>query len=231
VAQRLHHLGVLEGRLDHQPDAGAGEQQPHRQQHQERHQHHKRTRLGKLRAVQREQRPLQLLGQAVGHRGAAPDQLHDFQDQVRQAERDQQLGHMAELVHPAQGIALKRSAQHKHQQRSQHQRWPEAHHPGDGEREIGTQHVEAGVCEVEHAHHAEDQREAGTQHEKQEPVAHAVQQRDHEKLRIHWNFSSRREKKGPSTSGLEVLTAGNKVPAPAPHQGRFIWHDVGVLAT
>ncbi|MNW14959.1 hypothetical protein D3C71_2133270 [compost metagenome] len=38
---------------------------------------------------------------------------------------------------------------------------------------------------IEHTHHAENQGQAGAEHEQQEPIAHAVEQRDGEKLKIH----------------------------------------------
>jgi hypothetical protein len=66
---------------------------------------------------------------------------------------------MAELVHPAQRVALEQRTQHAHQQRRQHQRHPEAEHAGERVGHVGAHHVEAGVREVQHAHHAEDQRQ------------------------------------------------------------------------
>jgi hypothetical protein len=111
VAEGLDRLRMGERRLDHQADAGAGEQQPDREQHQQREQHDERAGLRELGAEEREERPLQLRRQGIGHGGAAPDELHHLEDQVRQAEGDQQLGHVAELVHPAQAVALERGAE------------------------------------------------------------------------------------------------------------------------
>ena len=56
---------------------------------------------------------LQGLGRRHRQRRQAPDQLDQFQDHVGQAERDQQLGHMAELVHPAQRGALEQRAEQR----------------------------------------------------------------------------------------------------------------------
>ena len=44
--------------------------------------------------------------------------------------------------------------------------------------EVGAQHVDAGVGEVQHAHHAEDQRKPARQHEQQHAVDEAIQQGD-----------------------------------------------------
>jgi hypothetical protein len=49
-----------------------------------------------------------------------------FEDHVAQAEGDQQLGHMAELVHAAQAVALEQGAQQPDHQRRDDQRRPEA---------------------------------------------------------------------------------------------------------
>ncbi len=226
VAQRLHHLGLLERGLDDEADARAGEHQPHRHQHEHRHQHHERARLGELRAVQREERPLQLRRQAIGHGGAAPDELHDLQDQVREAEGHEQFRHVAELVHAPQRIALEGGAQCAHDQRREEERGPEAHYAGDRIGEVGAEHVEAGVREIEHAHHAEDQRQPGAQHEQQEPVAHAVEQGDDEKLEVHRNQAARRcgkaKGKGQAGGGAREGMLPGPSDAKAPRRGRAV---------
>jgi hypothetical protein len=91
--------------------------------------------------------------------GGPPDQLDAFLDQIGQAEGEQQFGDVAELVHRAQAEALDQRASASHQQRRQDQRGPEADRRR-GVGEVRAQHVEAGVREVQHAHHAEDQRQA-----------------------------------------------------------------------
>ena len=54
-------------------------------------------------------------GIAVVDRRAPPDQVHDLLDQVGQAEGEQQLGHVAVLVHRAQAVALDQRAEHADQ--------------------------------------------------------------------------------------------------------------------
>ena len=66
------------------------------------------------------------LGRRELDRGAAPDQLHQLDDHERQAEGDQQLGHVAELVDAAQAVALEQRAEHADDERRDHQRRPEA---------------------------------------------------------------------------------------------------------
>jgi hypothetical protein len=50
--------------------------------------------------------------------------------------------------------------------------------PRQGETDIGAEHVEPCMREIEHAHHAEDQRQPGGNHEEQQSVNDAVQDRD-----------------------------------------------------
>ena len=54
----------------------------------------------------------------------------------------------------------------------------EADVPADVEGEIGADHIDAGMGEIQHAHHAEDQRQPARQHEQQHAVDEAVEQRD-----------------------------------------------------
>ena len=44
--------------------------------------------------------------------------------------------------------------------------------------EVGAEHVDAGMSEVQHTHHAEDQRQPAGQHEQQHAVNEAIQQRN-----------------------------------------------------
>ena len=82
---------------------------------------------------------------------------------------------MTKGMDPPQAVTLEQRTQCPHAQGRQQERGPETHQLGDAVGEIGAQHVEAGMGEVEHAHHAENQRETGAQHEQQQPVADAVQ--------------------------------------------------------
>ena len=62
---------------------------------------------------------------------------------------------------------------------------PEADAPLDLEAEVGAEHVEAHMGEVEHPHHAEHKREPACQHEEQHAVQDAVQRRERDDLQ-HW---------------------------------------------
>ncbi len=116
-------------------------------------------------------------GHAIIHRPLAPDHLHHFLDHEGEPEREQQLGDVAVPVHVAQSVALDQRADAADQHRRDDERRPEADHLADLEAEEGAQHVEAGMGEIEHAHHAEDQREPARHQEQQHAVEHAVKRR------------------------------------------------------
>ena len=81
-----------------------------------------------------------------------------------------------------QPVALDKRADRADHQRRQNEPGPESDATADLEAEIGAEHVEARVGEIEHAHHAEDQRQAARHHEEQHAVEHAVQRREGDEL-------------------------------------------------
>ena len=78
----------------------------------------------------------------------------------------------------------------------------------DGERQIGADHVDAGMGEIQHAHHAEDQRQSAGQHEQQHAVDEAVEQGNED------DFHDR-------------LVPAFARPFASAHSGRFILQMVG----
>jgi len=83
-------------------------------------------------------------------------------------------------VHPTQQVTLNQGTQATHRNGGQQQRREKAEQGADAVAEVGSQHVEAGVGKIKHAHEAEHQRQACTEHEEQQPIAQTVQQRDNE---------------------------------------------------
>ena len=83
---------------------------------------------------------------------------------------------MAVVVDPPQPPDLDRRADQAAQDRRDDQRRKETDELADGERQIGADHVDAGMGEIQHAHHAEDQRQSAGQHEQQHAVDQAVEQ-------------------------------------------------------
>jgi hypothetical protein len=171
----LDGLGVGERRLDDQADARLLQHQPDRDQHRHRDEHHEAAVHRVLRAHDREQRPVQVRRHAVRHGRAAPDEVRRLLDEIGEAEGEEQLGDVAVFVRAAKREALDRHAERADRERRQHERRPEADPAADLVREVGAEHVEARVREVEHAHQREDDGEARGKHEQQQPVADAVQ--------------------------------------------------------
>ena len=130
----------------------------------------------------REGRAAQRLGRREVDAETAPGQDHELEDDERQAEGNEQLGHVAELVDAAQADALEQRAERADHEGRDDQARPEADEARDRVGDVAAQHVEAGVRKVEHAHHAEDERQPRAQHEEQQPVAQAVEHRNGEEL-------------------------------------------------
>jgi hypothetical protein len=247
VAERFDHVRLGQRGLDDEADAGARQQRVEGDQHADRDQHHETLVDREVGGEQREQRAVEFERDLVVDRGLAPDQMHDFLDQEGQAEGEQQFGDMAEAVGAAQAVALDHGADGADQQRRNQQAGPEADPSADLVGEVGAQHVEAGVGEIEDAHHAEDQRQAAGQHEQQQAVGDAVQQRDDDEfhcilkggycrrlIRVRvipgwWSSAASRSIASPARGrsgggGPHMALPGELV---RPVQGRSMMQDVG----
>ncbi|ENR05306.1 hypothetical protein H716_03158 [Brucella ovis IntaBari-2001-319-5096] len=143
---------------------------------------------------------MQCCGNAVFDGEIAVENLDDFSNDHREAERDQQFMRMAESVDTAQNEAFDQNADdHGRNQDCK----PEAGKRLKRVSEIGSHHIEGSMCEVENPHHAENEGETRRNHEQQQSVDRAVQY-GKENL-IHclvrdWKFSSNRgavHKRGP----------------------------------
>jgi hypothetical protein len=125
---------------------------------------------------------------------------------------------MTVLVHAAQHLAFKQSTSGTGEDGGQQQRWPKPNDTRQGVSQVSAEHVEAGMGEVQHAHHAEDEREARAEHEQQQAVAQAIEHGDQEKL--HVQAFNNIETKGTSNPASNITG-----------HGIFIWQLVGVLET
>jgi hypothetical protein len=126
-------------------------------------------------AEELEEREVQEPGHLVALGRTSPDELHDLADDDGHPEGEDQLRHVPEAMHPAEAVSLGRRPQQPDRERSHHQSRPEAGVQRDGVGEVGPQHVEGGVGEVEYAHHAEDEGEPARQHEQQHAVDEPVE--------------------------------------------------------
>ena len=137
---------------------------------------------GKFSPYNGEQREIERGRHAIRQRQHAPGHLHGAADDEHQAEGEQQFGDMSVVVHAPEPPHLDRRADRAAQHRGQHEGRPEADPVADLIGEVGAEHVDAGMGEVQHAHHAEDQCEPARQHEQQHAVNQAIQQGDHTDL-------------------------------------------------
>ena len=86
-----------------------------------------------------------------------PDELHQFNNDVRQAKGDQKLRDMPKLVYLAQTQALKQGPQPTDNDGRQNKRWPKTCEPCNAVPHIRAQHVKRSMRKVKHTHHAENQ--------------------------------------------------------------------------
>ena len=184
MSERFDLLRMSQRRLNDEADSRPRQHQPECEQHRDGDGHHEHPILGERdsEALQPVDRTVELGRNPVRDGLPTPDHLHQLDDDVRQPEREQQLGNMAPLVHAPQSPALDHRADHKQHERRKHQRRPEADPGTDLVGDVSAEHVEARVREVQHAHHREDQRQARRQHEQQQSVADAVQRLADESL-------------------------------------------------
>ena len=182
MAEHRHHIRMGQRGLNDQADACAGQHGEQRREHRDRDQQHEHA-IGGIGGVEQAKRhEIELRRHAVVNRQFAPDHLHQLFDDEGEPKGEQKLRDMAAPVQTPQAVALDERPDHADHQRRQDEAGPEADAAADLEAEIGPEHVEARVGEIEHAHHAEDQRKAARHHEKQHAVEHAVQRRECDEL-------------------------------------------------
>ena len=75
---------------------------------------------------------------------------------------------MAILVDPSQSVSFNTCTKHTDNQRRNQQTHPEPQRDADLISEVCTQHIKAGMSEVQNAHHREDKRKAGGEHKQQQ---------------------------------------------------------------
>ncbi len=183
VAKHGDHVRMRQRRLDDDADPRPRQREEERGEHRHRRQQHEHT-IGRIGGVEQAKRhEIQRGRHAIVDRQFAPEHLHDLFDDEGEPESEQKLGDVAEAMQPPQAVALDQRADNADDQRREDEPRPEADPPADLEAEIGAEHVEARVGEVEHAHHAEDQRQAARHHEQQHAVEHAVEGREGDKLK------------------------------------------------
>src|SRR5271163_987746 len=229
--------------LNDEADAGARQHREQRREHRDRCQQHEHAIGGIGRVEQAKGDEIERGRHTIVHGQFAPDHLHHFHDHEGEAEGEQQFRDMAEPVHSPQSKALDERAQRADEQRGDEEPRPEPDMPGNFEAEISAEHIEAGMSEVQNAHHAEDQREAARHHEQQHAVQHAIQGREGYELEHFGSAPGNLQKQAPSSRAkrsdpdlgsptrlsldcFAVARNDGRAPAPSPH-GRSILQVVG----
>jgi hypothetical protein len=116
----------------------------------------------------------------------APDQAAQFFENQYQAVGEQHLVEVVALVEVAEQQALQRHAEHHGERDREQDRGRQvAGHSGQRPRQVGADHVEAAMGQVDDAHDAEHQRQPAGDEEQQQAVLQAVEQLDQEKGEIH----------------------------------------------
>ena len=199
MAERLDRGRPVGGGAHDDADAGAREQQIERGEHGQRHGAHEQPVERIVGLEDREGGKAHVVGHLVADQRIAVEQLDHLLDDEGEAEGQQQLVRVPVFVHAAQHVALDQDADQPGDEGCQDEPEPESAMPRQGEPDIGAEHVEPGMGEIEHAHHAEDQRQPRRHHEEQQAVNDAVQDRDDDVFQG-----------GPSPMNLECEETGGR---------------------
>jgi hypothetical protein len=163
-AHHADHLAVIGRGADQPAELRAGEQEPERERHQRAEREHEQVVGGEVPAPD-VHRPGE--DRRTRHRPVVgtPDELDGVADDEHERVRDEELLQLLPAVDGTEERRLHERAHDGHARRGQHERDPERGGGADEERgdrvaQVGAQHVERAVGEVEHAHDAEDQGEA-----------------------------------------------------------------------
>ena len=150
----------------------------------------------------------------------APDDAAQLLGDQDQAVGEQHLVEVVAPVEPADQQPLEQHADRDREHDAGGNREPQAAEAlGERPREVGADHVEAAVREVDDPHDAEDQRQPARDQEQQQSVLDAVQQLDQRACRDPSRVGSVEAgaTKGPPAGGpADVAGAGRPVPLRLP---------------
>ena len=164
-AERRHHLAILSrGAHQHAPGRAVEDEPDEREnERSERDQQQVVSREGVAEEVDR---ALEAGRARAEQLARAPDQQHEILDDERDAEGREQLKQNRRVVDAAQQQHFDQRADHGDAERGEHDRGPEANGAAEpvGQRvtDIGAEHVEGAMGEIDDAGYAENDREAGS---------------------------------------------------------------------
>ena len=175
--QRGGHLAVGGAGADQHADARAHDHQIEREGDEQRHDDDRQAVHRIVDAGQELDGGVEPGRQREIHARRAPDQAHQLVEEQNEPEGTEHVVEMVAAVEPPHGDHLDR---HPDQER-RHQRESDAAEErvgeaGEGRGEVGAQHVERAVRQVDEVHDAEHQRQSGSEQEQQEPELQPVQE-------------------------------------------------------
>ena len=167
-AERCDHVAVLRRGAHQNAPAGALEQKVEDAEH-DRAEHDQEQIVGRDILAEEIDRALEAGRAAADQIVRAPDQHHEVLHHQRQAEGGEQLEQFRRMIDPAQQHHLDQHAEDGDDKGGDDDAAPKAERAGKAlgqrERDIGADHVEGAMGEIDDAGDAEDDREAGRHQE------------------------------------------------------------------
>ena len=163
-AERRHHLAVLRRRAHQHAPGSAAEEDP-QEREDERTERDQQEVVGRKGLAEEIDRALEAGRARTEQFARPPDQQREILNDERDAEGGEQLKQFRRVVDAAQQKHFDERADRGDGERGDYDRAPEADHAAQpfGQRvpDIGAQHVERAMREIDDAGDAEDDREAG----------------------------------------------------------------------
>ena len=195
MPEAAHHVAVARAGADHHAQPGAVDD---RVQRRPRRRCTRPTRTRRYHGYAISSPSAKAAGEPR-RRGDAVDVVADEQAAQLLEHQDQRVGHqhllqVVALVEEAEERPLEQVAEHRREQHADDEHRVTNQSPNqrrEREREVGAEHVEAAVRQVDHAHDPEDQRQPAGDEEQQQAVLDGVQALDEEGGEVHARLSGR----------------------------------------
>ena len=161
--ERRHHVAILRRGANQNAPPRALEQKPQQSKH-DRTEHDQEQVIGRNILAEKINRALEPRRAATQQIARAPDQDHEILDHQGQAKGRQQLKQLRRMIDPPQQHHLDQHADRRDDQRRGNDAAPKADRAGKSlgqrERDVGAEHVEGAMREIDDPRHAKDDRQA-----------------------------------------------------------------------
>ena len=180
-AERGDHVAILRRGADQHTPARALEQQPEDSEHH-RPEHDQEQIVTRDVLTEEVDGTFKSGRAAAEHVARSPDQHDEVFHHQRQAEGGEQLKQFRRMVDPAQQDHLDDHADRGDDQRGRNDAGPETERTGEAfgqrERQIGAEHIERAMGEIDDPRHAEDDRQARRDQKQRRRAGKAGQELD-----------------------------------------------------